>query len=366
MRTYAPVTLGFSLLAGAVVAACDKDERPAETKPLATTSMQLAAPAFEIGEEQLTMYQPLPMAMLSEKNPLTDEKIALGRQLYYDTRLSKNHDISCNTCHDLAKFGVDHKPVSPGHKAQNGTRNSPTAYNAAGHFAQFWDGRAATVEEQATLPILNPVEMAMPDATAVVTLVRSIPGYVESFKEAFPDAPEPVTIETIGQAIGAFERRLVTPARWDRYLQGDKGVLTDDEKKGFLAYVEAGCGTCHSGRYLGGTMFQRLGAVKQWPADKDQGRFEVTKNEAEKMMFKVPSLRNIEKTAPYFHDGSEPSLENAIKLMGTHQLGKDLDEDQVTLIARFLATLTGEIPAEYIKQPELPPSGKTTPKPNPN
>ncbi len=290
----------------------------------------------------------------------------LGRKLYFDTRLSKNHDVACNSCHLLDKFGVDSKPVSPGHKKQTGDRNSPTVYNAAGHIAQFWDGRAKDVEEQAKGPVLNPVEMAMPNEAAVVNVLKSIPGYAADFKAAFPKATDPITYDNMAAAIGAFERKLVTPGRWDKFLGGDTSALTDDEKKGFMAFSAAGCVTCHSGPLVGGTMYQKLGVVSAWPSTKDQGRFKVTKNDADKMMFKVPSLRNVAKTGPYFHDGSVAKLDEAVRMMAQHQLGKTLSTSDVASIVQFLNALTGELPTAYIAKPELPPSGPKTPKPNPN
>ena len=365
-RNFSAVT--FALISSAAIVACDKKDQAVPAAEVASSSQVPATVpvSVEIQPAMLAMYQPLPTVMASDKNPITDAKVSLGKQLYFDARLSKNHDISCNTCHDLAKFGVDNKTVSPGHKKQDGTRNSPTVYNAAGHFAQFWDGRADTVEAQATMPILNPIEMAMPDEAQVLKVVRSIGEYVSAFKTAFPEDADPVTYANLGRAIGAFERKLVTVAPWDRFLQGDKSALSDEQKRGFLAYTEAGCGTCHAGPYLGGQMFQKLGAVKPWPTEKDKGRFEATKNAADSMMFKVPSLRNVEKTGPYFHDGSVSELEKATHVMAEYQLGKQLDDKQVGLIVAFLHALTGQLPLELIKEPILPASGPTTPKPNPN
>ncbi len=320
----------------------------------------------EIPEGMLGAFKPpLPEVFESKENELTPEKIALGRKLYYDKRLSKNHDISCNTCHLLDEFGVDGKSVSVGHKQQPGTRNSPTVYNAAGHFAQFWDGRSPDVEHQATQPLVNPIEMAMPDEQYVVKTVKSIQEYVSAFKKAFPKEEQPVTMGNLGKAIGAFERKLTTPAPWDEYLAGDEDALTDEQKKGFLAFMNSGCSGCHMGTLVGGTTYQKVGAVEPWPNQDDLGRYEVTGNEADKMMFKTPSLRNVEKTAPYFHDGSVEDLDEAVKMMGKHQLGRELSAEDVSAIVAWLSSLTGEIPEDYINKPELPPSGPTTPGPDP-
>ena len=316
-------------------------------------------------EAAASQFKPLPPVFESPANPITDEKVALGRMLYFDKRLSKNQDLSCNSCHLLDKYGVDSQVTSLGHKKQRGERNSPTVYNAAGHFAQFWDGRAATVEEQAKGPILNSVEMSMPDATYVESTLRSIPGYVEAFKKAFPGDAQPVNYDNMAKAIGAFERKLVTPSRFDAFLKGDTKTLTPAEKEGMVTFVKTGCTACHMGVNVGGSMYQKLGLITPYPGLRDPGRYNATKNEADRFFFRVPTLRNVEKTAPYLHDGSVKTLDEAIVLMGKYQLGKDLKTTEVKAIATFLKSLTGELPKEYIKPPKLPPSGKDTPKPDP-
>lgn len=291
--------------------------------------------------------------------------VDLGRMLYYDKRLSKNQDVSCNSCHQLDKYGVDNQPTSTGHKGQHGSRNSPTTLNAAGQFVQFWDGRAADVEAQAKGPVLNPVEMAMKDDAAVVALLKSIPDYGPAFSNAFPADRDPITFDNMAKAIGAFERGLTTPAKWDRFLAGDTTALTDAEKKGFLTFVESGCTACHAGPYVGGAMYQKLGLVKPWPSEADVGRAGVTKNDADKLLFKVPQLRNVTQTAPYFHDGSVATLEEAVKQMGEYQLGKQLTDAQVAEIVTWLGTLTAAPDAAYVKEPALPPSGPRTIPPDP-
>ena len=218
----------------------------------------------------------VPAAFESEENPITEEKIQLGRMLFFEKRLSKNHDVSCNSCHDLAKYGVDNEPTSPGHKGQRGDRNSPTVYNAGGHVAQFWDGRAKDLEEQAKGPILNPVEMAMPDEAYVLRTLKSMPGYVDAFKKAFPDDANPVTYDNMAKAIGAFERKLVTPSRFDDWRGGDQDALNEQEKRGFATFIKLGCPTCHVGPAIGGTTFQKFGLIKPWKDQSDLGRFVVT------------------------------------------------------------------------------------------
>ncbi|MCK6587813.1 MAG: cytochrome-c peroxidase [Polyangiaceae bacterium] len=324
-----------------------------------------AAPAgpVQLDPSDLGFFKPLPERFESEMNPITEDKVALGRMLYYENRFSINQDLSCNSCHDLEKYGVDNEATSFGHKKQRGSRNSPTVYNAAGHIAQFWDGRAQTIEDQAKGPILNPVEMAMPNAEYVLKVLKSIPEYVKLFKKVFPNDKEAVTYDNVAKAIGAFERQLVTPSRWDKFLKGDQNALTEPEKAGFALFAKLGCPTCHNGAAVGGAQFQKLGLVKPYPDQSDLGRFEHTKSESDKMVFRVPTLRNIEKTAPYFHKGQVATLEEAVKLMAFHQLGKELNDAEIASIVTWLKTLTGEIPRDYIKKPELPPSTDKTPKP---
>jgi len=269
----------------------------------------------------LKAFAPLPDVAPGEE-PLTEEKVALGRMLYYDARLSKSQKISCNSCHVLTQYGVDNEPTSDGHKGQKGTRNSPTVYNAALHFAQFWDGRAPNVEEQAKGPVTNPVEMAMKSGKQVIAVLKSMPEYVEAFQKAFPADKDPVTYDNMGKAIGAFERKLITPARWDKFLKGDQTALTAEEKTGFNTFVSSGCQMCHAGALLGGSMYQKIGVMTPWPETSDPGRSKVTGNDADKLMFKVPSLRNVEKTGPYFHNGQTATLKEAISMMADHQLGK--------------------------------------------
>ena len=246
----------------------------------------------------LRMFSPLPKEMPPPSGAPTAGQVSLGRMLYYETRLSADQEISCNSCHELEKYGVDGQATSDGHKGQKGSRNSPTVYNAAGHVAQFWDGRAPDVEEQAKGPVMNSVEMAMPSEKGVVAVLKSMPEYVRAFKAAFPAEKDPVTFNNMAKAIGAFERNLITPSRWDKFLEGDQAALTPAEKQGFNTFITAGCQTCHSGALLGASLYQKLGMIKPYPDESDLGRFQVTKSEGDKMVFKVPSLRNIEKTGP--------------------------------------------------------------------
>jgi cytochrome c peroxidase len=318
--------------------------------------------ADAVSDSFLMMFKPLPSEAPSPDNELSEAKINLGRMLYYENRLSKGEKLSCNSCHMLDKYGQDNLPFSPGHEGKVGGRSSPSTYNAAIHIAQFWDGRAPSVEEQAKGPVLNPGEMGMPSADFVVDVLKSIPGYVEAFKAAFPGEADPITYNNFGKAVGAFERKLVTPSRWDDFLKGNKQALTAEESKGFETFAKAGCVTCHNGPAVGGMMYQKLGLVKTWPDLKDQGRFEATKVETDKFYFKVPSLRNISETGPYLHDGSVKTLEEMVNKMAEYQLGKALTPEETTSIVTFLKSLKGEIPTGYIAKPKLPESGPNTPK----
>jgi len=316
-----------------------------------------------IEPDRLAMFKPLPEALPMKAGGAEAERVALGRMLYYDTRLSRSQTISCNDCHKLDAYGVDHEATSEGFRKQHGERNSPTVYNAAAHFVQFWDGRAKDVEAQAKGPMLNPVEMAMASDKQVAAVLKSMPEYVDAFKKAFPGQRDPVTFDNATNAIGAFERKLLTPARWDKFLKGDQAALTPEEKAGFNLFYETGCETCHAGALVGGSLYQKLGNAKRYPDTSDLGRYQVTKDAGDRMIFKVPSLRNVEKTGPYFHNGKVTKLEDAVTQMADYQLGKKLTAEEAASIATYLHSLTGAIPTELIKPPVLPPSTAKTPKP---
>jgi len=303
---------------------------------------------------QAELFGQLPGSMPAMDNPATPAQVALGRMLYYETRLSIDSTVSCNSCHLLGAYGVDNRPVSLGVKGQPGSRNSPTVFNAAGHLAQFWDGRASTIEEQAKGPILNPVEMGMPSGDAVTERLKALAEYRAAFAAAFPGEADPVTYDNLGRAIGAFERGLVTPSRWDAFLAGDAGALTPAERKGLETFVALGCSACHRGTYVGGGMFQKVGLVEPWPEQGDPGRYAVTHRRGDRLVFKVPSLRNVERTAPYFHDGQVATLEEAVRRMARYQLGRDLRDAEVSSVVTWLKSLTGTISREYIAPPVRP------------
>jgi cytochrome c peroxidase len=312
---------------------------------------------------ELAVFGRLPATMPASDDPATPARVALGRMLYYDARLSVDNTVSCNSCHLLNAYGVDHRPVSLGVRAQLGSRNAPTVFNAAGHVAQFWDGRAPTVEEQAKGPILNPVEMAMPASDAVIERLLGIAGYREAFTAAFPGQADPVTYDNVGKAIGAFERGLVTPSRWDAFLAGDTAALRPAEQEGLKRFVALGCPACHRGTYVGGETFQKAGLVEPWPEQNDLGRYAITHRPGDRLVFKVPSLRNVERTAPYFHNGYVPTLEEAVRRMARYQLGRELRDADVASVVTWLGSLTGSIGQDYITPPALPGTGETLPRP---
>ena len=300
-------------------------------------------------------------------NAATPAKVDLGRMLYFEPRLSQSHNISCNTCHLVGMGGVDGRPTSLGHNWQLGGRNAPTVLNAVFNTAQFWDGRAADLEHQAGGPIANPVEMGITKEHAVDQL-NGIPGYVEAFKTAFPGEAEPITYTNIEAAIALFEATLITPASpFDRWLGGDDTALDAAQKQGLSIFIEKGCATCHNGINIGGGMYAPFGVVQKpgWEflPPGDRGRYEVTKTVEDDYVFKVPSLRNIELTAPYFHTGNAWDLRQAVAVMGQSQLGEVLTEPEIDQVTAFLRALTGRQPR--VEFPQLPPSVATTPRPEP-
>jgi cytochrome c peroxidase len=300
-----------------------------------------------------------PPQMMADKAavPPDPNRVALGRLLFHDPRLSKGREVSCNSCHVLTRFGIDGKATSTVQGDRVGRRNVPSVLNAATHVAQFWDGRALTVETQATQAITNPVEMDMPNEEAVVDVLSRVPQYVAMFHTAFPADGQPISVHNVGEAIGAFERGLVTKSRWDQFIAGDHSVLSPREKQGLDVFMQRGCIVCHAGPQVGGTSLQRVGAVFPWPNQADKGRIEVTHFELDRMVFKVPSLKNIAETGPYFHDGSTSSLETAIRLMAFHQLGIEIIDEEVYAIAVWMRSMTGEPDPAYIADPQLPPGG---------
>lgn len=293
------------------------------------------------------------------KTPQQEAKIELGKILWFDPRLSLSGKISCNSCHDLSTNGADTKPLSVGYAGRKGTVNSPTVFNAEKQIAQFWDGRAKNLAEQATGPITNPLEIAMTPELAE-GVIRSIPGYRPYFEKAF--GSKNPTFSEIAEALAAFETTLTTPnAPFERYLKGDKTALTQQQIDGLRLFRRSGCVRCHSGNLLGGTSFQKVGSIRPYVTDNPStGRMDVSGKPWDEMMFKVPTLLNIERTAPYFHDGAVKTLPEADKKMADIQLDTNLSEKQVEDIVAFLHSLNGEIPK--IEKPAPPPNGPETRK----
>ncbi len=300
-------------------------------------------------------------------NPQTAEKIELGKMLYFDPRLSSDGTISCNSCHNVMNGGSDNRATSAGVNAHRGGRNAPTVFNSAFLSVQFWDGRAKSLEEQAKGPITNPIEMGIKTHAVAVDRIKKIPGYVKAFKKVFK-GKNAVNIDNLAKAIASYERTLITPnSPFDKFIKGDKSAISPEAQKGYQTFNSVGCVTCHSGsNFAGPSLPEGTGFYMKFPTiagtkyDKkykftqDKGRFDVTKKQADMYMFRVPTLRNIALTAPYFHNGSVETLSEAVRVMGKTQLNKDLSENQVSGIVKFLGTLTGDIPAQTL--PTLPPT----------
>jgi cytochrome c peroxidase len=310
------------------------------------------APEAVEPEAPKSPFEPLPEVKVDEK------KVELGRRLYFDTRLSGDGTLSCASCHAFDKGGADAAKTSTGIRGQLGPINSPTVLNAHLNFVQFWDGRAKDLEEQALGPVENPLEMGT-TWPEVIERLKADAIYVERFDELYDDG---LTKENVANAIAEFERSLSTPAPFDRFLAGDEDAISEEAKRGRDLFVATGCPACHAGPGLGGTMYQKFGLLEDYfpirggeLTDADLGRFNVTKNEADKHMFKVPLLRNVALTAPYFHDGSVDDLGKAVEIMARVQLRKTLTPDEVKAIVAFLESLTGELPP-HAKPPEEEPA----------
>lgn len=304
------------------------------------------------------------IAPAPEDNPTTPSKIELGKMLYMDPRFSSTGTVSCNSCHNVMEGGDDSRPTSMGVHGKTGGRNSPTVWNSAFHSVQFWDGRVNLLEDQAKGPVTNPVEMGMSDIEDAMDRVRAIPGYQPYFEKAF--GPNSMTVDNAAKAVAAFERTLITPnSPYDKFVKGNKNALTSQQQKGMQKFADIGCVSCHSGPAFNGPenkfgegfyakfpTFTDNSYTKQYKLDDDKGRADVTKNAAESNMFRVPTLRNITDTAPYFHNGSVNNLHEAVRVMATTQLNQTLSDNDTNDIVAFLESLTGEYPA--ITMPRLP------------
>ena len=315
------------------------------------------------------LFNPIPEQIdILKGSAISPERAELGKYLFFDPRLSSSWLISCNTCHNLGLAGVDLQETSVGHGWQRGPRNAPTVFNAVFNKVQFWDGRAKDLEEQAKGPMQASVEMNNTPERIAATL-KAIPGYVDMFGQAFPDDDEPMTFDNVARAIEAFEATLLTPnSAFDRYLNGQATALSDLQKKGLQTFMNNGCAGCHIGRNVGGQGYFPFGVEERPGADilpiDDKGRFAITKTVTDEYVFKAPSLRNVALTPPYFHSGKVWSLRQAVEIMATAQVGKELSSTDVDAVTAFLKALNGEIPD--FDYPNLPAAGPDVPRPSPN
>lgn len=321
--------------------------------------------ANELRETARAFFEPLPSTVPSVRdNPITPEKIELGKALFFDPRLSASGVFSCYSCHNLTTGGDDNLETSIGHGWQKGPRNAPTVFNAVLNEAQFWDGRAEDLKEQAKGPIQAGVEMANTPQNVVATL-SSMPQYQAWFSDAFPEETEPVNFDNMAKAIEAFEATLLTPAPFDAFLNGSDDGITPAAKQGLALFVEKGCVACHSGVNVGGHGYYPFGLIEKPGAEilppGDKGRFEVTETIDDKYVFRASPLRNVAVTAPYFHSGKVWDLKVAVQIMAESQLGEELTDEEADAMVAFLNSLTGDVPD--VTLPELPPETGTTPRP---
>ncbi len=298
-----------------------------------------------------------PIIPATEINPA---QVELGKKLFFDPRLSKSGSISCNSCHNLSMGGTDNLKTSIGHNRQQGPINVPTVLNSSLNIFQFWDGRAADLKELAGDPVANPGEMALTHALAV-SVLASIPEYVSEFSKAFDSGD--IDIDQVTTAIAEFEKTLMTPnSRFDQWLAGSKQAISEQELAGYKLFKSSGCVACHNGKAVGGNSFQKMGVVEPYQTkNQAQGLVNLTGKESDRFRFKVPTLRNIELTYPYFHDGEAATLSEAVDIMGRLQLGKQFTVEEIAKIVAFLKTLTGDQPSFLL--PVLPPSTDKTPQP---
>ena len=303
----------------------------------------------------------LPQVIVSEKNRVTPEKVKLGKILFCETRISVDGTVSCARCHPIGLYGADGLKKAIGNNCKVNPRNAPTIFNAAGQTSAHWIGNRVDVEDQARQSVIGPPSFGMPSYEAVEKKLKDIKGYAPLFENAFPGEMDPINVDHFAAAVGAFERTLVTPSRFDTFVNGNLTALSNDQKRGLKTFIETGCIMCHSSAYFGGQTYQKFGVFEpywQYTQSKevDEGRYVVTKNETDKYVFKVPMLRNVEMTSPYFHDGSVDQLHHAVWIMGKIQLSKTLADPQIRDIIIFLKSLTGQIPDDALKVPLLPPS----------
>jgi len=326
---------------------------------LALTAQAKAAEA-PLMEKVHQVFKPLPQNMATEEFPIDATRVALGRKLFFDPRLSLNGTVSCATCHRSALYGTDALPKSIGAEHRLNAHNAPTVLNAALQFKAHWIGDRQNVEEQAMKSLTGHASFGNPDPATVIQKIKALSGYEEEFKQAFPNEPEPVKPENWGKAIGAYERTLVTPSPFDAFLKGDAKALTPQAQNGLKTFIDIGCASCHNGVGIGGSSFQKFGVFEDYWKQTgsqpiDEGRFTATQEPADKYIFKVPSLRNVAMTPPYFHDGSVATLPQAVRVMGKVQLGRELTDQEVHDLVAFLNSLTGKQPENFVTEPVLVP-----------
>jgi len=313
-------------------------------------------------------FKPLPQDMATAEFATLAPRVELGKKLFFDPRLSADGTVSCATCHRPALYGTDALPKSIGVEHRMSARNAPTVLNAALQFKAHWIGERANVEEQAMKSLLGQASFGNPDNAAVIRKIKALPGYADEFAQAFPNEKEPVQPENWGRAIGAYERTLVTSSPFDAYLKGDAKALTSQAQAGLKLFIDVGCVSCHNGVAVGGAAFRKFGVVGDYWKETasqpiDEGRYKETQDPADKYVFKVPSLRNVSMTPPYFHDGSVATLPQAVRIMAKVQLGKTLTEGEVNDLVAFLQSLTGPLPKKFATEPVLAPQafGATQP-----
>jgi len=375
-KPYSPETLAgqrgpilvLVILAASAFMAALAPAAPANTQPGSTA----AQGADVLSQARQVFGPPLPQVISSPTNPVTSEKVRLGKMLFYETRIATDGVVSCAKCHPFERYAADHLKTSIGNDCKKTPRNAPTILNAAGHISSHWSGNRKDVEDQASQALARPGPFGAATYQQAESALAAISGYLPLFQAAFPGDKDPITAQNFGAAVGAFERTLVTPSPFDEYLTGGKKPgqaqqggnagqhrMSQNQLDGLKTFLETGCTGCHNGTYIGGQMYQRFGMVEPYwhytnGESTDVGRYDVTKQESDRYVFKVPSLRNVEKTAPYFHDGSVANLTDAVWIMGKVQLGKDLAEPEKQKIAAFLASLTGALPDDALKLPILP------------
>lgn len=353
-RRYVPASSWIGVVAMVTTVAATSMVVEATSARAARNDAQL------LGDAQ-RVFKPLPKNMAIPEFPITPELVELGRKLFFDPRVSVDGTVSCARCHQPALYGTDGLPKARGAFDRLNDRRAPTVLNAALQFKAHWRGDRENVEDQARQAPIGPASFGNPDYATAMTKLKAIAGYAEMFQKTFPAERDPVSQDNWGKAIGAYERTLVTPSPFDEYLAGKTEALSETEQRGLRMFMDAGCAACHNGAALGGRMFQKFGVEDYWKEtgskEPDKGRFDLTRKPADMYVFKVPGLRNVAMTPPYFHDGSVSTLPVAVRIMAKVQLGKALSDQETNQIVAFLGSLTGKLPQNFANAPVLPAGG---------